>query len=76
MIKKAYKVMKNIKTALKHIYHQRWLLPYSEKRTCPKIHEDASLAAGPCSSDNITSVFIAFIYLSLTMLLITMHTHF
>ena len=40
--------MNNIKTALKHSYHQRWLLRYSEKRICPKIHEDASLAARPC----------------------------
>ena len=24
-------------------------MPYSDKRICPKIHEDASLAAGPCS---------------------------
>ena len=24
------------------------LLPYSDERICPKIHEDASLAAGPC----------------------------
>ena len=30
MINKAYKVMNNIKTALQHIYHQRWLLPYSD----------------------------------------------
>ena len=47
MIKKAYK-LNNIKTALWHVYHQRWLLPYSDKRICPKIHKDASLAAGPC----------------------------
>ncbi len=50
MIKKAYLVMNNIKTGgycrtqnssshLSHLY----------KRICPKMHEDASLAAGPCS---------------------------
>ena len=38
MIKKAYKVINNIETALK---------PYLDKRICPKILEDASLAAGP-----------------------------
>ncbi len=47
MIKKACNVMNNMKTALLRIYHQRWLLPYSDKRICPKIPEDASLAAGP-----------------------------
>ena len=41
MIKKAYKVINNIKITLKHLY----------KRMCPKIREDASLAAGPCFSD-------------------------
>ena len=50
--------MNNIKTALKYMYHQRWILPYSDflleslvslfKRICPIMHEDASLAAGPC----------------------------
>ena len=27
-------------------------MPYSDKRVCPNIREDASLAAGPCSSFN------------------------
>ena len=48
MIKKAYKVMLESFIDVIHIYHQRWLLPYSDKWICPKIHEDTSLAAGPC----------------------------
>ena len=38
MIQKACKVINNIKIALQYLY----------KRIGPKIHEDASLAAGPC----------------------------
>ena len=30
MIKRAYKLMNNLETALQHIYHQRWLSPYSD----------------------------------------------
>ena len=30
MILKAYKVMNSIKVALQHVYHQRWLSPYSD----------------------------------------------
>ena len=45
MILKSYKVMNNIKTALAYLPLKVRLLPYSDKRICPKIHEDASLAA-------------------------------
>ena len=31
---KGTELMNNIKTALKHIYHQRWLLPYSDFLLC------------------------------------------
>ena len=46
------------------------LLPYSDKKICPKIHEDASLVAGPCYYGNLRGqpvhVTFCIVYLEAT----------